>query len=235
MNSSDLKKILFRYAAEIVAIFIGITISFVFDRWREEQQEKKEQMEFVRSLLTDLQTKRNEIAHDNPQALIWIDRLDSIQRGRATGDIERKQLVWFFRIMLRGGTFFFNATTPTYTGTENSGYWKNLPDTIRRKIYHIYMEDFVFNKVAYEQLGNAMNQFRNSVMTTSGMLALNLNEKSSKEDIDTFRREIVKPEYGGIIQAIIVGEQFLFDKGELTKSDIDRLILDLERMTKEDR
>jgi len=232
MHSDALKKLLLRYVAEIVVIFLGITISFLFDQWREEQRHKEETQEFIQSLLTDLKAKQAEIISDNPSATAWVQRLDSIQRNRTSGTVPRSQLIWFFKIMLRGGTFFFNSTTPTFSGSEGLQTWQNLPDSLRRSIYHVYMEDFLWNHLAYQQLSETMNEFRNSVMTTSGILALNLDETSPDKDVELFAREIAKPEYGGIIQSIIQGERFLFKVGNSSIADLDRLIASLEQVTK---
>lgn len=232
MNTPNYKQLFLRYVAEIVVIFLGITISFVFDQWREGKLARKEELEFVRSLQTDLQVKRNEIVSDNPSALVWIAKLDSIQQERKTGNFRRDHLIWFYKTMERGGIFFFNSSTPTYTSSEQSGFWQQLPDSIRRKIYHIYMEDFEWNKRAYEQIAAAMNDFRNSVMTHSGILGLNLNEQSPAEDFTTFSIHLRKPEYGSIIQNIIQGERFLHRKGEASIADINLLIRDLEEMAK---
>ncbi|MFM7329709.1 MAG: hypothetical protein ACKO3B_13370 [Bacteroidota bacterium] len=233
MTISNLKKILIRYVAEIVVIFMGITISFIFDQWREEQRARKEELEFIESLRTDLQVKRSEIQSDNPYAMIWVNRLDSLQQERISGKFHREHLIWFYKTMLRGGKFFFNSTTPTYAAAEKSGIWQQLPDSIRRKIYHIYMEDFKWNSLAYEQLSIAMNEFRNSVMTASGILSLDLGPESAASDIKLFEQEISRPEYGSVIQNIIEGEQYLFRKGESSISDINELIEDLDLIIEE--
>ena len=132
--------------------------------------------------------------------------------------------------MLRGGTFFFNSSTPTFTGTIGTPVWQSLPDSTKRHIYHVYMEDMEWNHLAYEQLSETMNTFRNSEMTANGTLSLQLSEKSSRKDLDAFAREIARPPYGGVIQNIIQGEKFLLKKGQDSAADIDKLIAELNRM-----
>ena len=229
MNYPRIARLIGRYTAEIAIIFIGITISFLFDQWRSERAGLKAQEEFLESLITDLKAKKDELTYDNPQAKLWIQRLDSIQKFRSSGKVSEKQLIWFHSIMLRGGTFFFNSSTPTFTGAIGTPVWQSLADSTKRHIYHVYMEDLEWNHLAYRQLSETMNLFRNSEMTANGILSLNLSEESSQQDLDAFAREIARPPYGGVIQNIIAGEKFLLEKGQDSAADIEKLIEEISR------
>jgi hypothetical protein len=45
IKTNSTSKIILRYLAEITIIFLGITISFLFDQWREEIKKKNDLIE----------------------------------------------------------------------------------------------------------------------------------------------------------------------------------------------
>src|SRR5690242_4945613 len=78
MANKKITRTLLRYLTEIVVIFVGITISFMFDGWRESRNDRKEQVEFLNSLLADLRFKRDEINYEAKTAQQFIDSADRV-------------------------------------------------------------------------------------------------------------------------------------------------------------
>jgi len=54
IKSSSITQLILRYVAEIIIIFVGITVSFIFDQWREDIKKKKDLVELSQALLTDI-------------------------------------------------------------------------------------------------------------------------------------------------------------------------------------
>ncbi len=66
MNSSEIKKKAGKYLFEVIVIFIGITISFLFESWRKNQEGRLETVKQLTLLENDLS-----------RAYTWIEEIDS--------------------------------------------------------------------------------------------------------------------------------------------------------------
>lgn len=70
-----------RALAEVAIIFTGITISFLFDGWKQDRELLARKTAMVKAIMTDLTTKKEEFLSDTPSCTIWINSLDSLRRG----------------------------------------------------------------------------------------------------------------------------------------------------------
>ena len=50
------------FLLEVSAIIIGLTVSFMIDEWRQEQKQRKQEIEILKSIAEDLKADR-EFAH----------------------------------------------------------------------------------------------------------------------------------------------------------------------------
>ena len=57
------------FLLEVSAIIIGLTVSFMIDEWRQEQKQRKQEIEILKSIAEDLKADR-EFAH---QTIAWSD------------------------------------------------------------------------------------------------------------------------------------------------------------------
>ena len=57
------KKIV-NYLIEIVTIFIGITLSFLFEDYRQARNERNNRKEIIKSLIIDIDFKKREVKED---------------------------------------------------------------------------------------------------------------------------------------------------------------------------
>ena len=57
------------FLLEVSAIIIGLTVSFMIDEWRQEQKQRKQEIEILKSIAEDLKADR-EFAH---QIIAWSD------------------------------------------------------------------------------------------------------------------------------------------------------------------
>ena len=140
------------YLLEILTIFIGITISFMFDEWRVNQEQRLKQKELVGSILSDLRAKRGELVEDlkaNEQygrsMMAVVEQLDAgqpIPRDTAILAIGRMNI----------DHWFFGESTPAYTSASATGLWQERPDSLRAPIGMLYYRDFGYLHRLVEKL-----------------------------------------------------------------------------------
>ncbi|HEU5291661.1 MAG TPA: hypothetical protein VFU05_13520 [Cyclobacteriaceae bacterium] len=82
---STLKK----YVFEVIVIFIGITISFIFEEWRNSRQDEQKEREQYVLLLGDIKSDSLDIAEIFEGLNFEQPRMDSILRKGNYEDIER--------------------------------------------------------------------------------------------------------------------------------------------------
>jgi len=213
-----------RFLAEILVIFIGITMSFLFDQWRKGQEIQDKQREIVAALLTDLQIKKEEFQHDTPSCKFWIDRLDSIQRSRLTGTTPDVQVKWFWEIIARGDIFFFTPETEGYRNAQNTDVFQAFPDSIRRSLHSVFFEYFGYNQIIYAETKNTITQFRNQVIIPSGRLGRLEGQLNQPEEMELLRQEMKKPAYGNFINEVILQEEKLAKLNGNSERAIEKLI-----------
>lgn len=169
-----------KYFSEILIIFIGITISFWFENWREAQNEKAELRKMVVSLRTDLQEKKKEIEGDFVGVQSWISKLDSsmalIKSGQCTPEVLEE-----IRFDLGNDHWFFLTTTPTYLSATNTGTWQQMPDSLKHQVYDLYLIEFRYLEVITEKEAAYSAACKLDLMVSSGMTDLKtMNESEMK-------------------------------------------------------
>lgn len=92
MKTRKVTRVLLRYVAEITIIFAGITISFLFDQWREENRKEKALVELSKSLLVDVDELKAKLKDDLRGSATWIAQLDSLRIQRGSDRISDRQL-----------------------------------------------------------------------------------------------------------------------------------------------
>jgi len=105
--------ILLRYGAEVVIIFIGITISFLFEQWQEETRERKELIELSESLIRDAESLKVKLADDLEGSAEWIRDLDSIHVERTSKQVSEAHLTWLYQLISGHDLFLFDPQSPS--------------------------------------------------------------------------------------------------------------------------
>ncbi len=176
MNAADpgnklmkrLSRNLGRYFAEIVIIFIGITISFLFDEWREEKSNQQKESEFIESLLGDLRYKKDEIQTEADGIREFMLNSDTLLTCLQKDKILNERLIGYILNSYDFDNNFFNAATPSFSASIAPDQYHGLPDSLRREIFEIY-GSFDFLRLYFETVDKARFNFKSNNMTTAGI------------------------------------------------------------------
>ena len=113
-NTRGVFRTLLGYGGEVAIIFIGITISFLFEQWWEERQEKKDLIELSESLINDAKSLKAKLKDDLEGSDEWIRVLDSIHTERISTHVSKQHLVWLYRLISGQELFLFVPQSPAY-------------------------------------------------------------------------------------------------------------------------
>src|SRR5688572_6784170 len=108
IKTSGIPQLLLRYLAEVIIIFLGITISFVFEQWREGKRQEKALVELSASLLMDIDALKTKLKEDLGGSSAWIRQLDSLRVQRTSAKVSERQLKWFYRMTTGQYIFLFD-------------------------------------------------------------------------------------------------------------------------------
>ncbi|HCW09089.1 MAG TPA: hypothetical protein DGG95_17160 [Cytophagales bacterium] len=228
-NASGLLRTLLRYCVEVVIIFIGITISFLFDQWRNENQQRKELIELSESLLRDAESLKKQLSKDLRGSAIWIQQLDSIQIERASNRVSTSRLTWLYKVICGQDLFVFNPQSPSYQSATSSGHLDKLPDSIQHHIYQVYHDELLYFELLYDQQRQSITQFRNTALLQSNT-SLPAEKVSGLElDLNKFALEVQKPGCGNFILQIKNMEKTVYRINERSSRELTNLITSLTK------
>lgn len=216
IKPSSIPQLLFRYLAEVIIIFLGITISFLFEQWREEQRQQKELIELSESLLTDIDALKVKLKEDLDGSTGWIAQLDSLRRQRIEGNFSESQLTWFFRMITGQNIFIFDPLSPSYMSAVGSGLVNELPDSIKNQLYNTYRKQLPLFQLLYNQQQESITNFRNTVVLTANGYLYEREASLISVDITMLTKEIQQPVYGNFINQIIITEKEVYKMNEET-------------------
>jgi hypothetical protein len=165
----SLSKTFGRYFAEIVIIFIGITISFIFEEWREEKANRQQEREFIESLLGDLKFKKDEISAERNEILQFIQYSDSALLIFEDHKIISDGAIFYLLNSYNLDNNFFNSSTPTFNANVGTEQYHRLPDTLRREMFGVYSL-FDYLKLYFESVDKVRFNFKQNQMASSGIL-----------------------------------------------------------------
>jgi hypothetical protein len=210
MNSVGFPQTLLRYLAEVVIIFLGITISFLFEQWREGNRRTKEVIELSRSLLDDIDVLKAKLLSDLGGSTQWINNLDSVRVQRISNTISERQLDWIYRVTTGQEAFIFDSYSPTYIAAVNSGIINELPDSINDQLYQVYRVDLPFFQLMYDQQQQNITNFRDNMLVNTDVYLYQKDSPQVSLDPTTFRNELQRPLYGNFINQVIITEKEVY-------------------------
>ncbi|HEY3429142.1 MAG TPA: hypothetical protein VGK39_00610 [Cyclobacteriaceae bacterium] len=222
-------RILFRYLTEVLIIFIGITISFAFEQWREDQREKKALIELTESLLNDLKTSQEELKIDYTGSRMWVARMDSIRIFGPQKKLSPQQLQWFYAVITGQEMFLFKPYNPTYTSASTTSQWNQLPDTIRSEIYRVNQHQLRFLSLLYDQQQENITHFRLIMLDPTAMHLPIASSEAMIPDYEVFSTLINQPNCQNLINQILVTEKMCYIKNEVTVKSMAVLEKNLEQ------
>lgn len=163
------------YFIEAFVIVASIMGAFALDKWKDSQKESLQREEFVKSIITDLSLKKEEINSDLEQGL----RLDTIMNNTVESWNKERYLspevVPIIITILSTERIYFGESTQTYDGAPSSASWKQLPDSIKRIVTNLHIERFDWVKEKF-QLVSAQSQH----ILLNYLLPNNLHNKQLK-------------------------------------------------------
>jgi hypothetical protein len=216
-------RVMGRYLAEIMIIFVGITISFVFEQWREEQKKKSERIELVKSLLADVNALKVKLKEDLGGSLNWISQLDSLRNQRTSKKFSDRQLNWFYKMASGQIIFLFDPYSPTYMSSVANGTLNELPEHIKNQLYIVYRVKLPFFELLYNQQQENILSFRNTTMITSNSYLYETKPSAIHPDMKLLSVEIQRSDYGNFINQIIITEREVLKLNEEASASLTEL------------
>ncbi|MBX7125870.1 MAG: hypothetical protein K1X47_09270 [Cyclobacteriaceae bacterium] len=203
-----------RYAAEVLIIFTGITISFLFEQSREEQRQKEALLLLAQSLLSDVETERALLIKDLPVSAEWVERMDSLRVQRESNTVSPRQLSWLYAVLTGQEMFLFDPQSPTYSSSVSTSLYGQLPDTVRKKLYTVYEGRLRYLQLLYDQQQENITSFRNHSMVPS-LTHVPLGDLDKMQpDLEAFARELQQPKYGNLLNQLIITEKLCYRQNE---------------------
>jgi uncharacterized protein YjiS (DUF1127 family) len=220
-KTGSIPKLLLTYLVEVIIIFLGITISFLFEQWREEARQKKELIELSESLLADIDALKAKLADDRSGSSAWISQLDSLRIQRSSGEMSERHLTWFHKMITGQFVFLFDPYSPTYMSAAGSGLVHELPDSIRNQLYDLYRVQLPFFQLLYDQQQANVTNFRNQTLVPANTYLYRTEPSAISPDLNMLFKEIQRPVYGNFINQVIITEKKVY---EMNKDAFDTLI-----------
>lgn len=217
-----------RYAAEVFIIFLGITISFLFDQWREERQKRKDLIELSQSLLMDIGGLKAKLSEDLQGSASWIRQLDSLRGQRILKTNSKRQLKWFYELITGQIYFIFEPHSPTYLSAANSSLYSELPDSIKNGLYNLYQVRLPLFELLYNEQRQNVAHFRNNTVVPVGYFYHD-DATQLRPDLEKLALEIQRPAYGNFINQVILLEKEVYKLNESDSKSLRELEASLTR------
>jgi hypothetical protein len=234
-NKTNFKNLYHRllvYIVEIVIIFIGITISFLFEQWREDNRQKQALIELAESLIRDAKIGKAHLESDLNGTNNWLRNLDSLRLQRDLKKLDQSELTWFHDLLAGKEFGLFDSKSPAYLSAISSGSLTKLPDSIQIKIYSIYESKLPDLQHLYEQQNETAKYFRNEILIQSSTYLYHTDTTTLNIDLKKFAVEVQKPIYGNLINQFFTAEKVIRNRNIKIASDFDAIIQSLHNYIK---
>lgn len=215
------------YFVEVVIIFIGITISFLFEQWREENRQKQELIGLAESLIRDARIGKTHLESDLRGTNIWLQNLDSLRIQRDLKKMGESELLWFYNLLAGKEFGLFDSKSPAYLSAISSGSLTKLPDSIQVKIYNVYENKLPDLQHLYEQQNETAKHFRNEIMIRSDTYLYHQHAATVRIDLTKFAHEVQQPIYGNLINQFFTAENVIRSRNIRITNDFDSIIRSL--------
>ena len=207
---------------EIVLVVIGILIALQINNYNETRKEKALEKELINLLISDLEEKRKENLSDSENASRFIENFQvSVEMWENAKSIDTVNLKNNLGILGKDDYFMYQ-NSPIYSGLSSSNFWKQLPDTIIKKIDAVYRIRLKRIDIAFDKSNEYGTFCRLNFLTQNDLLDLN-----RPTDVILKKLEPVKEEYILNCKLFIVGAKRLKVRVSASANEIDNLIKSL--------
>jgi len=197
-----MKKRLLGATFEILSIFIGITLSFFFEEYRQDKKDAQDRKEIVQALLTDILIYDQEMHYAIDFTQRSINRIDTALL-LSSKDIElNKTQIENLIYVIGNDHSYAPSTSPAYIGLLSSDIWQQIPDSLRRDVFNLYEGNYGTLKVVYEKFTEYASFMKTHFFIS---LPINLYNQSngtwrleSRDGEDSFKnvnKYLKKPEF----------------------------------------
>lgn len=178
------------YAGELIIIFLGITLSWWFEEWRQDKQERQREALHLTNLNSNLETDSTTMSMELADMKESVRRMKALENAMENGRTD--SLGYYIRSMIMVAEFHPNDSEfEVIKSTGEIGLI--LDDTLRRDIMTLY--EVVYGQIAFRVELNhqtvisnnwdyAVNHFDLSKVIRAGHEAemnLNLTSDESKQ------------------------------------------------------
>ena len=152
-----LRKVTALYFTEIVIIFLGITLSFVFEQWRQDRAQHQLQLETLNLIAKDVRDKMSEANSDSIDFQRMASYLDTLflmsRKGRVFNSLDDKLQAAFAMAIDIGSTHYFQWNTATFQQLTSNGNIKSIKnDSLVRIVLQFYQGALYSTHLNYNQL-----------------------------------------------------------------------------------
>lgn len=217
-------KVVGKYVIEIAIIFVGITISFAFEQWREQQRKKQALIELSKTLLTELKTAREELEFDLPISADWIAYMDSIRVQGAEGRLSADRANWFYKMVTGQEMFLFDSHLPTYAAASATNEWSELlPDSLRAGFYRVHQDGLEYLKLSYAQQQENLTHFRLSLLEQGASPIPFVKGKPFSPDAEAVKKLIQQSHCQNLIQQTLITEHMCYQQNKMVIGQLKKL------------
>lgn len=178
------------YAGELIIIFLGITLSWWFEEWRQDKQERQSEALHLTNLYSNLETDSSTMTMELADMKESVRRLKALEQAIETGRTD--SLGHYIRSMIMVAEFHPNDSEfEVIKSTGEIGLI--MDDTLRRDIMTLY--EVIYGQIAFRVELNhqtvitnnwdyAVNHFDLSKVIRAGHeseLNLDIRSKESKQ------------------------------------------------------
>jgi len=224
LSENKFSKYLLYAVGEIILVVIGILIALQINNNNEARKEKALEKELINLLISDLEEKRKENLSDFTNANRFIKRFEeSIEMWENTKRIDTINLRDNLNI-LGQDNYFLNQNSPIYSGLSSSNFWKQIPDSLNKRIDDVYRIRLKRIGIAFDKSNEYGTFTRLNFLTPNDLLDLD-------RPIDTILKNVepVKEQYILNSKLFVVGAKRLRGNVRTCGNEIENLIQSLRQ------
>ena len=222
LTENKFSKYLIYAIGEIVLVVVGILIALQINNQNESRKEKELEIELINLLISDLEEKRKENLSDFENANRFIERFQETieiwENEKMIDTINLKSNLGILGV----DNYFLNQNSPIYSGLSSSIFWKQIPDSLIKRIDDVYRIRLKRIDIAFDKSNEYGTFCRLNFLTPNDLLDLN-----RPVDVIIKKVEPVKEEYVLNCKLFVVGAKRLRGSVNATQSEIENLIKSL--------
>ena len=191
LSENKFSKYLIYAIGEIALVVIGILIALQINNQNEARKAKVLEIELIRLLITDLEEKKEENISD----LKYSDGI--IKRSQGVVDMwvyEEKIDTTHLKRNLRTlgmDNYFQNQSSPIYAGLSSTNFWKQLPDSLTKKIDNVYRVRLKRVGIAFDKLTEYGTFCRLNFLAPNDLIDLDRDTDELLEKIKPVKEEYI--------------------------------------------